>query len=135
MRSFLATAVAALAIAGGSSLPAAAFAGSAFRETAAGEPESPAGRLLAWAEAEGYAPGGEQPTPYQGYFFRRLEVKDPKNEYAVLAYPADYRYTGIMTFVSTQDGAIYAKDLDVQTAQAAAAIKTFTPDESWTREQ
>jgi len=105
-----------------------------YWETAAGEPESPAGRLLAWAEAEGYSPGGEKPTPYQGYVFRRLEVKDPKNEFAVLAYPADYRYTGIMTFVTTQDGAIYTKDLDVQTADTAAALKTFTPDESWTRE-
>jgi hypothetical protein len=106
-----------------------------YWETAAGEPESPAGRMLAWAEAEGYSPGGEKPTPYHGYFYRRLEVKDPKNEFALLAYPADYRYTGVMTFVTTQDGVIYARDLDVQTAEAAAAIKTFTPDESWTREQ
>jgi hypothetical protein len=105
-----------------------------YWETAAGEPESPAGRLLAWAEAEGYAPGGDQPKPYHGYLYRRLEVKDPKNEFAILAYPSDYRYTGIKTFVISQDGAIYAKDLDVHTTDAAAAIKTFAPDESWTRE-
>jgi hypothetical protein len=105
-----------------------------YWETAAGEPESPAGRLLAWAESEGYEPGGEKPAPYQGYLFRRLEVKDPKNEFAVLAYPSDYRYTGVMSFVTTQEGIIYAKDLDVQTAETAAAMKTFAPDESWTRE-
>jgi len=102
--------------------------------TAAGEPESPAGRMLAWAEAEGYAPGGEKPQPYHGYLYRRLEVKNPKNEFAILAYPSDYRYTGIKTFMTNQDGVIYARDLDVQTADAAAAIKSFAPDESWTRE-
>jgi len=105
-----------------------------YWETAAGEPESPAGRLLAWAEAEGYAPGGEKPAPYHGYLFRRLEVKDPKTEFALLAYPSDYRYTGIKTFVTNQEGVIYAKDLDVQTAEAAAAIKTFAADDSWIRE-
>lgn len=105
-----------------------------YWETAAGEPESPAGRLLAWAESEGYAPGGDQPKPYHGYLFRRLEVKDPKNEFALLAYPSDYRYTGIKTFMTNQDGVIYAKDLDVQTADTAAATKTFAPDDTWTRE-
>jgi hypothetical protein len=105
-----------------------------YWETSAGEPESPAGRLLAWAEAEGYEPGGDKPTPYHGYLYRRLEVKDANKEFAVLAYPADYRYTGIKTFVTNQDGVIYSRDLDVQTADAAPAIKSFAPDDSWTRE-
>jgi len=105
-----------------------------YWEAAAGEPASPAGRFLAGAEAEGYSPGGEKPAPYRGYFYRRLEVKDPAKEFAVMAFPADYRYTGIMTFVTNQDGAIFRKDLGTTTPQAVAEIKSFAPDDSWTRE-
>jgi hypothetical protein len=105
-----------------------------YWETNAGEPESPAGPLLAWAEAQGYTPGGAQPAPYRGYFYRRLDVKDPKKEFALLAYPAEYGASGIMTFVVTQDGAIYRKNLGVDTEKAQQDIGSFTPDESWTRE-
>ena len=105
-----------------------------YWETNAGEPESPAGQLIAWAEAQGYSPGGAQPAPYRGYYFRRLEVKDPKKEFAVLAYPAEYGASGIMTFVVNQDGAIYQKNLGVETEKAQQEIKAFAPDDSWTRE-
>ena len=105
-----------------------------YWETNAGEPESPAGPLLAWAEAQGYTPGGAQPAPYRGYFYRRLNVADPKKEFAILAYPAEYGASGIMTFIVNQDGAIYRKNLGVETEKAAQEIQGFAPDETWTRE-
>jgi DUF2950 family protein len=105
-----------------------------YWETNAGEPESPAGPLLAWAEAQGYTPGGAQPAPYRGYFYRRLNVGDAKKEFAILAYPAEYGVSGIMTFIVNQDGAIYRKNLGVETDKAAQEIQGFAPDETWTRE-
>jgi hypothetical protein len=105
-----------------------------YWETNAGEPESPAGPLLAWAEALGYSPGGAQPAPYRGYYFRRLNVKDAKKEFAILAYPAEYGASGIMTFIVNQDGAIYRKNLGVDTEKAQQEIQGFAPDDTWTRE-
>jgi len=105
-----------------------------YWETKAGEPESPAGPMIAWAEAQGYTPGGAQPAPYRGYYYRRLNVKDPKKEFAILAYPAEYGASGIMTFVVSQDGTIYHKNLGVDTEKAQQEIKGFAPDDSWTRE-
>jgi len=105
-----------------------------YWETHAGEPESPAGPLLAWAEAQGYTPGGAQPAPYRGYFYRKLNVKDAKKEFAILAYPAEYGASGIMTFVVGQDGAIYRKNLGVDTEKAQQEIQGFAPDDTWTRE-
>jgi hypothetical protein len=105
-----------------------------YWETNAGEPESPAGPLLAWAEAQGYTPGTGQPAPYRGYFYRRLNVADPKKEFAILAYPAEYGSSGIMTFIVNQDGAIYRKNFGVETEKAAQEIQGFKPDDTWTRE-
>ena len=105
-----------------------------YWETNAGEPESPAGPLLAWAEAQGYSPGGAQPAPYRGYYFRRLNVKDAKKEFAILAYPAEYGASGIMTFIVNEKGEIYHKNLGTGTTQAVQDIKTYAPDDTWTRE-
>jgi hypothetical protein len=105
-----------------------------YWETAQGEPQSPAGPLLALAEAQGYTPGGPQPQPYRGYLYRRLEVKDPAKEFAILAYPAAYGSSGIMTFIVNQEGAIYRKNLGVDTAKAVEGITSFAPDDTWTRE-
>ena len=105
-----------------------------YWETKPGEPESPAGPMIAWAEAQGYTPGGATPAPYRGYFYRRLNVADPKKEFAILAYPAEYGASGIMTFVVNQDGAIYRKNLGVDSTQAAQAIQAYAPDDTWTRE-
>jgi hypothetical protein len=104
--------------------------------TQASEPESPAGPLLAWAEAQGYSPdaAGGQTAPYRGYFYRRLNVKDSKKEFAILAYPAEWGASGIMTFIVNQDGAIYRKDLGAATATAVEAMQEFAPDDTWTRE-
>jgi hypothetical protein len=105
-----------------------------YWETNAGEPESPAGPLLAWAEAQGYTPGGAQPAPYRGYYYRKLTVKDPKKEFAIIAYPAEYGASGIMTFVVSQDGTIYRKNLGADTEKAQQEIQGFAPNDTWTRE-
>jgi hypothetical protein len=105
-----------------------------YWETKADEPQSPAGPLIAWAEAQGYAPGGAQAAPYRGYFFRRLQVADPAKEFAILAYPAEYGASGIMTFVVSQEGTIYRKNLGADTSQAVEGITGFAPDDTWTRE-
>ncbi len=49
----------------------------------------------------------------------------------MIAWPAKYDYTGVMTFIVNQDGVVYEKDLGPNTAAAAAAIKSFNPDSTW----
>jgi len=105
-----------------------------YWETKAGEPQSPAGPMLAWAEAQGYNPGGATPAPYRGYLYRRLEVADPKKEFAVVAFPAEYGASGIMTFIVNQEGAIYRKNLGMETAKTVEGMQSFAPDDTWTRE-
>ncbi len=102
------------------------------------------GPAVAEATAEGYGGGG--PEPYHGYIYKRLSSQGPaatggaKNYivngvqsggFALLAYPAKYGTSGIMTFIVNQDGVIYQKDLGDATPTAAAAIATFNPDQSW----
>lgn len=111
---------------------------------AGGKPQSPMGPAVAEATAEGYGGGG--PEPYHGYIYKRLSSQGPaatggaKNYivngaqsggFALLAYPAKYGASGIMTFIVNQDGVIYQKDLGDATPTAAAAIATFNPDQSW----
>jgi Protein of unknown function (DUF2950) len=117
---------------------------------ASGADESPLGPLVATAEAEGY-PGelvsGKQ-APYQGYYFRILKaqgndapggakdyVKDGRltGGFALIAWPASYSASGIMTFIVDQDGIVFQKDLGPDTATAAAAIIRFDPDLTWSR--
>lgn len=112
--------------------------------------ESPLGPLVATAEEEGY-PGERvsgKPSPYQGYYFRILKsqgayapggakdyVKDGRmtEGFALVAWPASYGASGIMTFIVDQGGIVFQKDLGPDTASAAAAITSFDPDLSWTR--
>jgi len=104
-----------------------------------GEPESPLGPAFADAR-----PG----QPYHGYAFRILTAQGPsapggaknfiKNGrmtegFGLIAWPAKYDYTGVMTFIVNQDGVVYEKDLGPNTATAAATIKSFDPDSSWQR--
>jgi hypothetical protein len=112
-----------------------------------GEPQSPAGPLLAAASAEGYAMQGGGTAPYHGYLYRVLTSQGPaasggvrdyltdgklNGGFAVLAYPASYGSSGIMTFMVNQDGVVWQRDLGEDTAQAAAAISQFNPDQHWT---
>ena len=113
---------------------------------ASGEPESPLGPLVAQAARGGYAGSAGAPAPYHGYFFRLLTEQGPHaaggarsyivdghmtGGFAFLAYPAEYRKTGVMSFLINQDGELYQKDLGPQTTEVADALLAFDPDPSW----
>lgn len=120
-----------------------------FWKAAAGEPPSPLGPLIASASAEGYGRNGHgKPAPYHGYIYRILKeqgshapggahsyVEEGRmtGGFAVLAYPASYRSSGVMTFMAGQDGVVYQKDLGSETSRRAASIKAYDPDDSWSR--
>jgi len=119
-----------------------------YWESAAGEPVSPFGPLMASARAHGYeAPDQlDRPSPYHGYFYRILTrqgahapggAKDYVVEgrmtggFALLAYPAKWGDSGIMTFVVNQDGIVFEKNLGPQTERLAREITQYDPDLSW----
>jgi hypothetical protein len=97
-----------------------------YWETKAGEPDSPAGPLLAEASSEGYTTG--KGAPYHGYIYKMIE--NPGG-YALLAYPAEYRNSGVMTFVVTQSGVVYQKDLGKDTSAIAQRINRYQMDGTW----
>lgn len=118
-----------------------------YWKTEPGEPESPMGPAISSAASEGYKAGSGKRVPYHGYFFRRLEAQGSHAEggamsyrengqltrgYALVAYPASYARSGVMTFIVNQAGVVYQKDLGPKTASIAAAMKAFDPDPSWT---
>jgi Protein of unknown function (DUF2950) len=111
------------------------------------EPQSPIGPLVAAAVAEGYVKGeGGPPTPYHGYYFHILS-RQGKNApgdagnyivngkmtegFAFVAYPAEYRSSGVMTFIVNQDGVVYQKDLGDKTEVLAKAMKEYNPGAGW----
>jgi Protein of unknown function (DUF2950) len=122
-----------------------------YWDVADGASPSPLGPLIAQAQNEGY-PGatvrtGRQ-TPYHGYFFRILKAQGPDapggaktyiqnglmtNGFAIVAWPAGYGASGIMTFVVNQDGIVFQKNLGAKTAGTAAGMTLFNPDFSWAR--
>jgi hypothetical protein len=118
-----------------------------YWETAEGQPESPIGPLVASATAEGYKKdSGGNPIPFHGYYYKVLEgqgknapggakkyLVDGKmtSGFAFLAYPAEYRASGVMTFMINQDGVIVQKDLGPDTATLASAIVEYNPDKTW----
>jgi hypothetical protein len=106
-----------------------------------GEPESPVGALVASAHAEGY-----KRQPYHGYYYKILkgQGKDaPGGAYsymakgrmiggfALVAFPAEYGNSGIMTFLISHEGVVYQKNLGPKTASIARAMTAFNPDPSW----
>jgi hypothetical protein len=113
-----------------------------------GEPESPLGPLIDAAQDAGY-PGelvGGKPIPYEGYHFRILTAQGPNAEggarsyvqsgrmtggFALIAWPARFGSSGIMTFIIGPDGDVFQKDLGPDTARIAPAITTFDPDVTW----
>jgi len=99
-----------------------------YWEVAEGEKPSPAGPLLAQANAEGYDTSSTR-TPYHGYYYRML--KNPGG-FGFLAYPANYRSSGVMTFVVNQTGVIYQKDLGDKTAEIAQQMTDYKRDGTWT---
>jgi hypothetical protein len=90
------------------------------------------GALLANARSDA------NPTPYYGYYFRILTppgtngAGDAKRKVAaVVAYPAEYRSSGVLTFMVGPGDAVYEKDLGPKTAEAARAMTVYNPDPSW----
>ncbi|MGH9218997.1 MAG: DUF2950 domain-containing protein [Vicinamibacterales bacterium] len=117
-----------------------------------GQQRSPLGDLVAQAAAEGRAVGGErsQPSPFHGYYFRILlsqgsAAKGGKKQYvakglmsggfALVAWPAQYDVTGVMTFVVNQDGIVHEQDLGPDTDAAARKMTAYNPDKSWRQVQ
>jgi hypothetical protein len=113
-----------------------------------GEPASPMGPLVAKASQDGYtaAAGSSGPRPFYGYFFKILRsqgknapggardyVKDGKmtGGFALVAWPAQYGNSGIMTFLVNQTGIVFEKDLGPKTGDVAKATEQFNPDLTW----
>jgi hypothetical protein len=122
-----------------------------YWETKEGEAPSPLGELIVKAMAEGYARGSKQkPVPYHGYYYRILS-KQGKHApggafdyvvkgnqiggFAVIASPAKYGTSGVMTFVVNHDGVVFQKDLGRDTGQKAKAVTMFDTDKTWVKVQ
>jgi len=97
------------------------------------EPHSPIGPRVAWAFASDPAAKGAELAPYRGYFFEMLgsQGKDAGSGFTFVAYPADYRSSGVKTFVVAADGVIYERDLGKKTNNVAKSMKNFNPDSTW----
>jgi hypothetical protein len=111
-----------------------------------GQTPSPLGQLGDFAKAAGYTSTGDKPQPFDGYYFRVLTKQGAKapggakdylvngkmtGGFAILAYPAQYRNSGIMTFIISKDGIVYQKDLSESTATLAQSITEYDPGEGW----
>jgi len=115
----------------------------------AGEPQSPIGPLVAHAVAQGYDPGRSgAPTPYRGYYFHILTMQGKRapggakqyivngkmtGGFAFVAYPAEYRSSGVMTFIVGSDGVVRQRDLGLTTDVIARSMKIYDPDAEWKR--
>jgi hypothetical protein len=118
-----------------------------YWETAEEDTPSPAGLLLAVAGGQGYeTPTGGKRQPYHGYYYRILTAqgsaaKGGAKSYlvdgqlsggvALVAYPAEYRNNGVMTFIINQNGVVYQKDLGEKTSEIAGTMTEYNPDKSW----
>jgi hypothetical protein len=114
--------------------------------TATGQPPSPLEQVRDFANAAGYTNAGDKPQPFNGYYFRFLTkqgaaAKGGAKDYlvnghltggfAILAYPVDYRNSGVMTFIVGTDGVVYQKDLGEKTADIASAMAEYNPGDGW----
>lgn len=106
---------------------------------------SPLGALAAQASREGYK-AGEGMTPYHGYYFRILKAQGPDapggamnyvvkgkmiGGFALIAWPAEYGNSGVMTFLVNHAGVVYQKDLGKRTDFVAKRLTLFDPDQTW----
>jgi len=123
-----------------------------YWEAKEGEEQSPLGPLAAEAVKEGYIlkKAGGNPTPYHGYYYKIITAQGknaPGGAYdylvkgkmiggfAMVAYPAAYGNSGVMTFMVNQDGVVYQKDLGKDTEKIASVMKKFDPDKTWEKAQ
>jgi hypothetical protein len=120
--------------------------------TSKGQKPSPLGPLVGQAAMEGRPVGGDrsQPSPFHGYYFKILTAQGPagpggaKNYmvkgqmtggFALIAWPAEYDVTAVMTFIVGADGVVREKDLGPKTDSAARSLTVYNPDASWRRVQ
>jgi hypothetical protein len=111
-----------------------------------GQPQSPLGPLGEFAKALGYTKSDGKPQPFNGYYFQILTKQGDKARggaedyivggkmtggFGVVAYPAEYRNSGIMTFVIGPDGIVYQKDLGENTKGVAASLIEYNPGDGW----
>jgi hypothetical protein len=113
------------------------------------EDKSPLGPFMANARAEGYSSEAQKSarTPYHGYYYKILTGQGPEAKggaydyiikghmiggFGVVAYPAQYKSSGIMTFIVNHDGIVYQKNLGPDTSAIASKMTLFDPDQSWT---
>jgi len=116
-----------------------------FFPTKAGEKPSPLGPLYASAKAEGYTKGDDA---YHGYHYRIIRGQGPSARggaydyvaqgrmiggFALVAWPASYGNSGVMSFLVNHDGIVYEKDLGPDTAAAVKKVTRFNPDKTWKR--
>jgi hypothetical protein len=115
--------------------------------TAEGEEQSPLGEFVAAASAQGYRPGRRPGgAPYHGYYYKVLTRQGPTapggalnyvvggamiGGFALVAYPARYGSSGVMTFLVNHDGTVFEKDLGSATAVRAGSMTAFNPDHTW----
>ena len=112
---------------------------------AQGKDPSPLGEFVANATVEGYRAGGKR-SPFHGYYYKILTKQGsaaPGGEleyvvkgkmvggFALVAYPAEYKNSGVMTFIVSHTGTVYQKNLGSRSAKLAERMSTFNPDRNW----
>lgn len=117
-----------------------------YWQASAGQAPSPLADLGDLAKAVGYAGTDEKPQPFNGYYFQILTKQGDKAQggakdyvvdgkltggFAILAYPVEYRNSGIMSFLVAKDGVVYQKDLGEKTAEIAATMTEYNPGDGW----
>jgi hypothetical protein len=121
-----------------------------YWEAAEGERPSPLGSFIAQAAEEGYTKKGDKSIPYFGYYYKILKGQGPNAPggaynyvinghmvagYALVAWPAEYGVSGVMTFQVNQNGTVYEKDLGPKTGERVKGMTRYNPDQTWRRAQ
>jgi len=121
-----------------------------YWEAGEGELPSPLGPFIAQAARKGYTKKGDKPIPYHGYYFKILTRQGPNAPggaysyvinghmvagFALVAWPAEYAVSGVMTFIVNQNGTVYQKDLGPKTEAIVKAMTLYNPDRTWRRAQ
>jgi hypothetical protein len=117
-----------------------------YWKVADGQKESPLDSHATHASEEGYSAGPHEQQLYHGYFFRIITKQGPQAKggakdyivngvmsggFAILAYPAEYENSGVMSFLINQNGSVLEKDLGPNTSEAAEEILSYNPDNTW----
>ena len=117
-----------------------------YWEVKQGEPESPLGPIMSQARSQGYQGKASTANPYHGYYYRMLTAQGKAapggafsylvkgkmiGGFAIVAYPAEYGNSGVMTFIVNYEGKVYQKNLGSNTASIAKGMKEYNPDKTW----